>query len=217
MQHTQNYQLSRWAKDDRIMMEDFNADNEKIDAALKAANDRIDTKADAAALSEETGARQSADTALGGRVDAEALTRANADSALQASMASQFAAVAANLGSRGHNARIAWGSYTGDGTYGAANPNTLNFDFYPVAVFIGSDNAADSSANPSVLMRGRTKSLSDDGGRVSSGNDATLQITWSDNGVSWYNVQRQGYQNNTADIVYCYLVIGCDKTAEEAE
>ena len=36
MQHTQNYQLSRWEKDDRIMMEDFNADNEKIDAALAA-------------------------------------------------------------------------------------------------------------------------------------------------------------------------------------
>ena len=35
MQHTQNYQLSRWEKDDRIMMEDFNADNEKIDAALE--------------------------------------------------------------------------------------------------------------------------------------------------------------------------------------
>ena len=70
MQHTQNYQLSRWAKDDRIMMEDFNADNEKIDAALKAANDRIDTKADAAALSEETGARAAADSTLTARVTA---------------------------------------------------------------------------------------------------------------------------------------------------
>ena len=70
MQHTQNYQLSRWAKDDRIMMEDFNADNEKIDAALKAANDRIDTKADAAALSEETSARTAADSTLTARVTA---------------------------------------------------------------------------------------------------------------------------------------------------
>ena len=53
MQHTQNYQLSRWAKDDRIMMEDFNADNEKIDAALKANADAVGAlqtgKADAAA------------------------------------------------------------------------------------------------------------------------------------------------------------------------
>ena len=53
MQHTQNYQLSRWEKDDRIMMEDFNADNEKIDAALKANADAVSAlevgKADAAA------------------------------------------------------------------------------------------------------------------------------------------------------------------------
>ena len=74
MQHTQNYQLSRWAKDDRIMMEDFNADNEKIDAALKANADAVGAlqtgKADAAALSEETGARTAADSTLTARVTA---------------------------------------------------------------------------------------------------------------------------------------------------
>ncbi|MGM9573690.1 MAG: hypothetical protein ACI3VJ_04610 [Hominicoprocola sp.] len=74
MQHTQNYQLSLWAKDDRIMMEDFNADNEKIDAALKANADAVGAlqtgKADAAALSEETGARTAADSTLTARVTA---------------------------------------------------------------------------------------------------------------------------------------------------
>ena len=45
MQHTQNYQLSRWEKDDRIMMEDFNADNETIDAALAAKADAEDITA----------------------------------------------------------------------------------------------------------------------------------------------------------------------------
>ena len=34
--HTPNYQLSQWERDDRILMEDFNADNAKIDAAIKA-------------------------------------------------------------------------------------------------------------------------------------------------------------------------------------
>ena len=33
---TPNYGLSQWEKSDRIQMEDFNADNAKIDAALKA-------------------------------------------------------------------------------------------------------------------------------------------------------------------------------------
>ena len=34
MEHTSNYELSKWAESDRIMMEDFNMDNDKIDAAL---------------------------------------------------------------------------------------------------------------------------------------------------------------------------------------
>ena len=34
MKKTTNYQLNQWAKTDRIMMDDFNADNAKIDAAL---------------------------------------------------------------------------------------------------------------------------------------------------------------------------------------
>ena len=37
--HTPNYQLSQWERDDRILMDDFNADNAKIDAALKAEAD----------------------------------------------------------------------------------------------------------------------------------------------------------------------------------
>ena len=36
MTKTTNYQLSQWAKSDRIMMDDFNADNAKIDATLAA-------------------------------------------------------------------------------------------------------------------------------------------------------------------------------------
>ena len=74
MQHTQNYQLSRWEKDDRIMMEDFNADNAKLDAALKANADAVSAlevgKADAAALSKETSARTAADSTLTARVTA---------------------------------------------------------------------------------------------------------------------------------------------------
>ena len=36
MEQTENYQLSLWNKDDRILMETFNGDNTKIDAALQA-------------------------------------------------------------------------------------------------------------------------------------------------------------------------------------
>lgn len=39
MNQTENYQLNQWDKNDRIQMEDFNADNVKIDAALQAISD----------------------------------------------------------------------------------------------------------------------------------------------------------------------------------
>ena len=36
MNQTSNYQLNQWDAEDRILREDFNRDNEKIDAALAA-------------------------------------------------------------------------------------------------------------------------------------------------------------------------------------
>ena len=36
MRETSNYKLNQWDKTDRIMMEDFNSDNQKIDEAIKA-------------------------------------------------------------------------------------------------------------------------------------------------------------------------------------
>lgn len=35
MNHTPNYNLSQWEKSDKVLMDDFNADNAKLDAALK--------------------------------------------------------------------------------------------------------------------------------------------------------------------------------------
>ena len=45
LNHTTNYQLSQWELTDRILMSDFNSDNSKIDAALKAHSDAIAGKA----------------------------------------------------------------------------------------------------------------------------------------------------------------------------
>ena len=50
MHTTDNYQLSQWESADRILMESFNGDNQKIDAALKASADAIAAKADADTL-----------------------------------------------------------------------------------------------------------------------------------------------------------------------
>ena len=39
--HTTNYQLSQWEHTDRVLMDDFNADNTKIDGALGSHEGRV--------------------------------------------------------------------------------------------------------------------------------------------------------------------------------
>lgn len=65
MQHTATHQLSQWEKSDRILMEDFNGDNAKLEAALNAlaAADASEQQARAAAVTAEQQARAAADTA----------------------------------------------------------------------------------------------------------------------------------------------------------
>jgi len=62
---TPNYKLNQWEADDRVLRVDFNADNAKLDAALKAQADGLaaEKKAREAAMKSETDARKAlADT-----------------------------------------------------------------------------------------------------------------------------------------------------------
>ena len=149
----------------------------------------------------------------------DAALKANADATatgLNAEIAARSEAVAAlgkNLGAAGHNCRIAWGSYTGTGATGAANPNTLQFDFYPVLVFVAPVKPSGSTQNPSIFLRGRDKASSQPEG----GNDYQLTAAWTDNALSWYSTDTYaGYQHNFKGNVYCYAVLGYDKAKEEA-
>ena len=148
----------------------------------------------------------------------DAALKANADAAatgLNAEIAARGEAIAAlgkNLGAAGHNCRIAFGSYTGTGATGAANPNTLQFDFYPVLVFIGDTEATSSPRNPTVFLRDRIKVCAD----PAAGN-GLLVATWSDNALSWYcRSDNDYYQLNGSGELYRYAVIGYDKAKEEA-
>ena len=71
LNQTTNYQLSQWETTDRILMSDFNDDNAKIDAALKANADAIssETSDRKTAVMVETSARQAADTSLKNSLD----------------------------------------------------------------------------------------------------------------------------------------------------
>ena len=77
---TTNYQLYQWEPTDQVLRTDFNADNAKLDTALKSLSDQVIQKADAStvssqsqtvaakaeqnALTEEINARTAADTEL---------------------------------------------------------------------------------------------------------------------------------------------------------
>jgi len=50
MTHTTNYNLSQWDAADRILRSDFNSDNAKIDAAMKALASSVSGKASASAF-----------------------------------------------------------------------------------------------------------------------------------------------------------------------
>lgn len=109
--HTSNYSLCQWAASDKVLRTDFNADNAKIDAALKALNSG---KASTATVS-----------SLKTTVDAKAS---------QAALDSLAATVTAQGNSlKLRNCRFVTGSYQGTG---AGTPVTLTFPYKPVLVFV---------------------------------------------------------------------------------
>jgi len=50
MTHTQTYNLNQWEPNDRILREDFNADNAKLDAALRSLSSSLSGKASASTV-----------------------------------------------------------------------------------------------------------------------------------------------------------------------
>ena len=85
----------------------------------------------------------------------DAALKANADAIGEKATAAALAALAKNLGVVGHNARVTWGSYTGAGTYGASNQNSLEFGFCPVLVAITCDELGHYPAPPRFCCAGR--------------------------------------------------------------
>ena len=146
MHKTANYQLNQWVKSDRIQMEDFNSDNAKIDAALKAHAD-----------------------------------------------------ILAHSG----NCKVVFGTYTGDGTYGAANPRTLTFDGTPVLVVIQPKVFAQGGSDRLVLVRGTDWGYAKDEDHV----NYRCNVTWGDRSVTWYPDSRAYGGANGDGVVYCYIAL----------
>lgn len=104
------------------------------------------------------------------------------------------------LGQLGDGVRIATGSYVGTGTYGAANPNRLTFEFEPKLLVI-SKGGVDAGYNSGFIMCGV--------GGLGGGSNRNGVISLLDsNTVTWYNQNRAQEQLNSSGDTYYYLAIG---------
>lgn len=116
--------------------------------------------------------------------------------------------------------KIATGSYTGTGTYGASNPNSLTFEFEPKLVFMFKDKFpvyGSASSTTSYPVYGTTigmtttysRSLFNIYGRR-SGDDYYLYAKKSSDGktLSWYHEADARAQINDSGVTYRYIAIG---------
>ncbi len=113
---TKNYGLNQWERTDKVVMEDFNADNAKVDAALAEKAEASAVTALQAAVAKK--AERSALTALQTTVNGKA-----SQSALNA--------LQTTVNSKG-NCRVELGSYVGTGVA----PVSLKTSFPPKALII---------------------------------------------------------------------------------
>lgn len=110
--------------------------------------------------------------------------------------------------------KIETGTYTGTGTYGSNNPNSLTFSFEPKLVIVYEYKQTSGTLYPSGSTNGLLRSFIWAGqtrGYVNGGNGAAaITFTQRGNTLSWYSNSSDGQLNNssTKDYGYKYLAIG---------
>lgn len=104
-----------------------------------------------------------------------------------------------------NRAKIAAGTYTGTGTYGSANPNTLNFNFVPKIILVH-DYDQSYISHTAFLFNPSTRAE----GFPNSATSEVYQwhVSWSGNSVSWYQITKASYQYNESGNVYYYVALG---------
>ena len=98
-------------------------------------------------------------------------------------------------------ARIATGSYTGTGTYGSNNPNSLTFEFEPKLVFIGPTTEYVQSGLMAILMNPSTRGI------ALYDYVKSLDVQMWGKTVSWFGSD-QYLQMNKSRTEYTYFAIG---------
>lgn len=107
------------------------------------------------------------------------------------------------LGKLGDKARVQFGSYVGTGTYGYDNPNTLTFDFVPKLVIISGYTS--NGYTTVTFVRGASSAGYPANGTIYF----SMQLSWNDKKVSWYNnAYDADQQANKSGYRYNYVAIG---------
>ncbi len=180
---TTNYQLNQWEPTDAVQRVDFNADNAKVDAALKALSDQVVQKANQSALNTVISAvNQKADAStvasLSAQLSAEVSQRQAADSLLQADLALKG------------NCQIYFTSYVGDGTY----TKTLTFPGKPLLVIAQGTNMLLHAAYGNVNVMSRTNGQ---GGEL-------CMASWGENSLTW-TFEHPHYASNQSGETYVVI------------
>lgn len=106
--------------------------------------------------------------------------------------------------------QIETGSYTGTGTYGSSNPNSLTFGFEPKVVFIYGYSGYPSF--PAVFIRGTTRFIPFAYGNGDFTAAYYCVCTWNGNTVQWYTSNTSSYavnsQLNGNGYIYYYVALG---------
>lgn len=176
---TQNYQLNQWIKSDRVLMDDFNEDNRKIDAAIKAVDNRLTTVAGGKASSAEL----------------ESLKSGKADVSALEALKSRVSTL------EGAALQAKFGTYTGNGTSGESNARTLTFDRLPVLLIIRKSGSFEGIIAPRGLTR-TTPNMASTG----TGSSTTLSWDSGKNQVSWYGDAAKSHLNEN-NYTYYYVAI----------
>ena len=109
-------------------------------------------------------------------------------------------------------AKIAAGTYTGTGTYGVGNPNSLTFDFEPklVIILVPPQSYTIRTNLLAIWIRGQTYGSRDFYESAEYLSCLSLTLRWSGNSVSWYaeGSASASAQLNASGTTYYYVVIG---------
>ena len=99
---------------------------------------------------------------------------------------------------------IETGRYTGAGTYGSSNPNSLTFGFEPKIVFLRQRMSDERSSEIIAVFTYGDGAIYQSYGYSSS---HFITVNWDKNTVSWFS-DEESYQLNGSRTVYSYVAIG---------